>query len=160
VEIKYWILTCGVLVTFVLGIANLIYNFRSSRRTAFVNAVTSERVKWIAKVRANFSTLMALTDKWMFNRPQDGAELMREIAQLKFEISLQLNPEDDRDMDLERLLDRLPNRHQSMTEEEFFILRDLIKRSSRELLKREWEKVKAESIHGNLIGESRPRPER
>lgn len=149
-ETKDWLLVFGVLVTLVLGIGNLIYSFRSSRRTAFVNAVTSERVKWIGKVRRNISRLLALCEKWMFNRPADNAELQLEIEQLKFEISLQLNPQDPEDMDLERLLGRLPSWRLSMADTEFYDLRNLIKKSTQALLKREWEKVKAESVRGNL----------
>ena len=77
------VLFVGVAVTLVLGIANLVYNLKTSKRAAFVNTVTSERIKWISKVRENISNLCALCDQWMIHRPQDSSELQRKIEKLK-----------------------------------------------------------------------------
>lgn len=136
----------GILVTFVLGL----YNLRHNKKTAFINTVTSERIKWIGKIRENISKLYALTDKWVHNRPQECAELLREIEQIKFEIRLQLNRKDAEDRELERLLERLPNMRQSMTPEDLIALRDALIMTSQDLLKREWEKVKEEAEKGKL----------
>ena len=104
-----YLLPFGVVVTFVLGILNLFFYLRTAKRTAFINTVTSERVKWIAKVRENVSTLCALCNQWMFHLTQDSApELQRKIEQVKNEIRLQLNPNDIEDQEIARLLARLP----------------------------------------------------
>ena len=47
ISAKEGVLFLGVVVTLVLGL----YNLRHNKRTAFINTVTSERVKWIAKLR-------------------------------------------------------------------------------------------------------------
>ena len=54
-EPKDYVLGVGVLVTFILGIWNVVANWRSSRRTAFINTVTAERVKWLGTLRENIS---------------------------------------------------------------------------------------------------------
>ena len=36
----------AILLTFLLGVWNLIYNFRNAKRTTFINTVTSERQLW------------------------------------------------------------------------------------------------------------------
>lgn len=149
-SIKDIVLFAGVAVTLTLGIANLVYNLITSRRAAFVNTVTSERIKWISKVRENISNLCALCDQWMMHRPQDAAELQRKIEQLKNEIRLQLNPNDPEDQDIERLLGRLPNWTQSMTPEDYWNLQNALITSAQTLLKREWDKVKDESTQGDL----------
>lgn len=144
------VLSAGVAVTLVLGIANLVYNLRTSKRAAFVNTVTSERIKWISKVRENISVLCALCNQWLLHRPQDATELLRKIEQLKSEIRLQLNPNDPEDRDIERLLGRLPSWTQSMTPEEYWTLQNALITSTQTLLKREWDKVKDESTKGDL----------
>jgi hypothetical protein len=52
----------GILVTLVLGVYNAVQNYRSSRRTTFINTVTSERVKWIEKLRQSISTFYGLLE--------------------------------------------------------------------------------------------------
>jgi hypothetical protein len=149
-ETKDWLLLLGVAATFMLGIANLIYNLRASKRSAFVNTVTTERIKWISKVRENISKLIALCVKWTYNRPPDMADLQQEMEQLTLEIRLQLNPKDPEDKEIERLLDRLPSWRQSMSDEEFHTLQKEITTSTQALLKREWDKVKDEAVNGDL----------
>ena len=152
-ETKDWLLVLGVAATFVLGIINLVYNLRAGKRSAFVNTVTSERIKWISKVRENMSKLVALSVKWMHNRPQDiadRADLEREMEHLTLEIRLQLNPKDAEDRDIERLLDRLPFYSQAVTSEEFHALRKELTSSTQALLKREWDKFKDEAVSGDL----------
>lgn len=146
ISAKEGVLFLGVVVTLVLGL----YNLRHNKRTAFINTVTSERVKWIAKLRENISKLYSLSDKWYRLHPQDYGEMFREIEHLKFEIRLQLNRSDPEDRELERLLERLPNPRQSMTEEEFITLREALLSTSQDMLKREWEKVKQEAEKGNV----------
>lgn len=151
IESKDLLVQIGVPVTFLLGIINLYFNLKAGKRTAFVNTVTSERVKWIAKVRENVSTLCSLCDQWMFHRTHDSTpELQRQIEKLKNEIRLQLNPGDGADRDIERLLARLPNMSLSMTPEEYLALQSLLVSTTQEMLKREWDKVKDEAMRGDL----------
>ena len=51
----------GIVVTFILGVWNIINNYRINNKTAFINTVTSERVKWIGKLRENISRFCGLT---------------------------------------------------------------------------------------------------
>jgi hypothetical protein len=116
-ELKHVLLHAGVAVTLILGVVNLYFNLKAGKRTSFINAVTSERIKWIGKVRQNISSLCALCDQWMLHRKQDSTpELQRQIEQLKTEVRLQLNPDDPSDREIERLLARLPSWNQSMTQ--------------------------------------------
>jgi len=151
VETKDLLLQAGVAVTLVLGLVNLYFNLRTAKRTAFVNTVTSERVKWIAKVRENVSTLCSPCDHWMLHRTQESTpELQRQIERVKNEIRLQLNPNDVEDQDIERLLARLPGWTNSMAPEEYSKLQATLISATQAMLKREWHKVKDEAIHGDL----------
>ena len=145
------ILFWGVGVTFVLGVANLIYSYISSRRAAFVNVVTSERIKWIQKVRENIALLCALSDQWV-RHPNQGnmGELNERLERLKNEIRLQLNPRDPEDQDIERLIKRLPTWTNALTPEDYDSLQALIVKATQDMLKREWDKVKDEAKKGDL----------
>jgi hypothetical protein len=145
------LLPAGVLVTLVLGIVNLFFNLRDAKRRDFINTVTSERVKWIAKVRDNVSTLCALCNQWVFHPNQEPLpELQRKIEQVKNEIRLQLNPNDTEDQEIVRLLARLPGWTNSMKPEDYIKLQDALVIATQAMLKREWDKVKDESTRGDL----------
>ena len=148
---KELLLLFGVLVTLALGLINLYFNLRGAKRSSFINTVTSERVKWITKVRENMSTLCALCDQWMLHKTQASApDLLKQIEAKKNEIRLQLNPNDPEDKDIARLLDRLPSWTQSMTPEAYRELQELLVGATQVMLKREWDKVKDEAVGGNL----------
>jgi hypothetical protein len=146
-----WLLQAGVPVTLALGLVNLYFNIRSAKRTSFINTVTSERVKWIGKVRENVASLCSLCDQWMTHKTQESTpELQRQIESKKSEIRLQLNPNDPEDRDIARLLDRLPGWNTSMTPEDYRELQMLLVQATQAMLKREWDKVKDEAVKGDL----------
>jgi hypothetical protein len=41
----------GIVLTFALGLWNLFFNYRNTRRTNFINTVTLQRVKWLEQIR-------------------------------------------------------------------------------------------------------------
>ena len=153
---KDLLLQGGVVVTLILGLVNLYFNLRSARRTSFINTVTSERVKWIAKVRENVATLCSLCDQWMWHKTQESTpDLQRQIESKKNEVRLQLNPGDSEDREIARLLDGLPSRVQSMTPEDYRARQTLLINATQAMLKREWDKVKEEAVRGDLRGKKK-----
>lgn len=148
---KDFFLQIGVAVTLLLGLVNLYFTLKAGKRATFINTVTSERVKWIAKVRHNVSTLGALCDQWMMHRPQDDrGELKFKIEQLKNEILLQLNPEDPTDQEIAALIARLPSWRVSMGIDQYYEIQAELVSATQRMLKREWDKVKSESVDGDL----------
>jgi hypothetical protein len=149
--VKDFLLQFGVTASFVLGVINLYFNHHIAKRTQFVNTVTSERVKWIAKVRESISTLCSLCDQWIFHPNHSSRpELQKEIEKVKNEIHLMLNPNDIEDQDIERLIARLPSWNNAMTPEDYLKLQATLITSTQSMLKREWDKVKDETVDGNF----------
>jgi hypothetical protein len=145
------LLQLGVIASFLLGLINLYFNHRIAKRTQFINTVTSERVKWIAKVRESISNLCSLCDQWMIHLTQASTpELQSEIERMKNEIRLMLNPNDIEDQDIERLISRLPSWNTSMAPEEYLKLQATLISATQVMLKREWDKVKDETLDGNF----------
>ena len=152
-EPKDYILGAGVLVTLVLGIWNAVANYRSSRRTTFINTVTSQRAKWIEQLRQDISTFSGLVHTWCLSALKgtpDESDVVRELDRLRHVIRLRLNPAGKHDQQIERLIRDIPNlTHESQREILLQALDDLV-RTTQLLLKEEWEKVKRESKNGEV----------
>jgi septation ring formation regulator EzrA len=85
----------------------------------------------------------------MEDRPE-ASELLKQLDKLRHLIRLQLNPGGTHDQAIEALIARIPDlTHETQTEELKSALNDLVQ-VSQKLLKEEWEKVKGESMRGNL----------
>jgi len=153
IEPKDYVLGAGVLVTLIIGIWNAVANWRSSRRTAFINTVTAERVKWLGTLRENISTFCGLTYTWQSSRLEGKAgehEALLQIDKLRHLIRLQLNPEGDHDKEIEALVARIPELTDPVHATELKEALNKLVEVSQKLLKDEWEKVKEESKRGDL----------
>ncbi|MEW6616414.1 MAG: hypothetical protein AB1401_13245 [Thermodesulfobacteriota bacterium] len=145
----------GIILTFIIGIWNILMNYRQNRRTAFINTVTSERVKWIQTLRQNISAFCGLTYNWCYSNLPDKpeeVEVLKEIDKLRYLIRLQLNPdpESKSERKIEDLIKTIPELTDVSRRAELEdSLNELIK-TTQLLLKEEWEKVKTESKRGDL----------
>lgn len=155
-EIKDIGLIGGVAVTFLLGVGNLIYNVLLSRRTAFINTVTSERVKWIGNLRDNLSKFVGLTHHW-FVLKEDIEEpkkddMTRELRVLRYHIRLQLNPSPKAtiDRDIMEMIEQIADSAPNFKIEELQQHLDNLVLKAQKLLKSEWDKVKREAQRGAL----------
>lgn len=142
----------GVVVALLLGIYNIVGN----RRTAFINTVTSERVKWIGKLRENISSYVGLTHYWFMSPrdsdPQRFEDILRDLRILRYHITLQLNPNpeaaiDQRIMQLVREIPDIASRPDVIA---LLDSLDLLASEGQQLLKAEWDKVKSEAQRGAL----------
>ena len=143
----------GIILTFIISVWNIVNNYRASRRTAFINTVTAERVKWIEKLRENISQFCGFTYTWSVSKLEDterGKKIVEEIDKLRHLIRLQLNPDGELDKKIEELIAKIPDlTHETQTKQLKAELNKLVT-TTQELLKSEWEKVKVESKRGDL----------
>jgi hypothetical protein len=148
----------GILVTAGIGIWNAISHLKTTKKTAFINTVTSERVKWLDKLRHNISSFAGLTHTWtreLHETPESEKALLQEIDKLRYLIRLQLNPKikdgvPNVDSRIEALIAKIPELTDKSLRSELEGALDKLVIESQELLKAEWEKVKDESKHGDL----------
>jgi len=148
----------GIVITAIIGIWNAVNHYKTNKKTTFINTVTSERVKWLDKLRQNISSFCGLTYTWtrsLHEEPKEEARLLEEIDKLRFLIRLQLNPQDvngepNVDKKIEILIAKIPELTDiSFRDELDSAMEDLIIQSQT-LLKDEWDKVKLESKNGDL----------
>jgi hypothetical protein len=158
-ETKDIFYSVGIIATAIVSIWNIINHHKINKKTAFINTVTSERVKWLDKLRNNISAFCGLTHTWTrrdkVEDSEDEVRMLEEIDKLRYLIRLQLNPKDENgkpnpDKKIEDLISKIPN----LTDPSYYkqlhaSLNELII-TSQELLKVEWEKVKAEAKTGDL----------
>jgi hypothetical protein len=143
----------GLTITLVLGLGNLIWIIVYGRRTTFINTVTSERVKWIGKLRENLSKYTGRTHSWLALRRSDSTrseEFKSEIDVLRYEIKLQLNPGADPDKQIIQKINEIPDlASQSDINPALNAMNELIG-LGQNLLSAEWKKVKREAQRGAL----------
>ena len=152
-EPKDIVLAVGVAVTLLLGIWNAVVNHRVSKRTTFINTVTSQRIKWIEQLRQDIGAFCGLTYHWAHTdiegKPEE-AELLKEVDRLRHVIRLRLNPEGEHDKAIAALIEEIPRLTAPENQAKLVVALERMTHTTQLLLKEEWEKVKRESEHGPL----------
>jgi hypothetical protein len=150
---KDTVFSIGLIFTFLLGVWNIINNYRAARRTAFINTVTAERMKWIEKLRDNISSFCGLTHTWCLSElagEPDELEILKQLDKLRYLIRLQLNPEGDHDKEIQSLIAQIPDLTQENQADQLKNKINELIEVSQKLLKDEWDKVKEESKRGDI----------
>ncbi|MEK7384334.1 MAG: hypothetical protein AAB262_13750 [Elusimicrobiota bacterium] len=157
-ETKDYFYATGIIATAAIGIWNAVNQHKINKKTAFINTVTSERVKWLDKLRGNISGFCGLTHTWTRSEIQGTPEkiqILKEIDKLRYLIRLQLNPKSDDgkqnfDKQIEDLVAEIPNLTDVRDRDDLEAAIDKLIVASQSLLKEEWEKVKSEAKSGEL----------
>jgi hypothetical protein len=148
----------GVLVTsavaLIAAIAGVLTSLLVSRRTTYINAVTVERSKWINELRNNLSKFCSVfvqlhfryfdrDEKETQNPEEEG--LAKELSALHTYITLQLNPNNDIDSNMLKIIDQFTLVIGRENQNEMNKMMNTFMRHSQFLLKEEWERVKFEA---------------
>lgn len=112
-EYKDLITAIGIILTFIIGVFNLLITIKNSKKTQFINIVTSSRIKWIGELRDLTSSLVSHTllgmepDSWTPGK--ERAEFNKKLMEMNQKIHLLLNFNDSRDKEIIGLVDKLVN---------------------------------------------------
>ncbi|MCY8807032.1 hypothetical protein MOE15_00545 [Bacillus atrophaeus] len=143
-EWKDVITLLGVSITLVVGIINLHGNRQINKKTLFVNAITSERIKWISKLKESMSKYLALTtyyDQKPFLNGDEFKKFVEDLFLLRNEIRLHLNYKDKKDEDINNLIDKINEKIMNMYE-----IRRVLELPESELLKEMPDKYKKKAF--------------
>ena len=142
----------GVLITLTLGIYNAVVNYSIKTKMKFIDTITSERIKWLEKLRMDISRFSGLTSFWAKSlrnvESSESIEVQKEIDVLRVMIKLRLNPEGAYDKQIIELLDKIPLLTDKTDLTEINNALDILTTLSQKLLKEEWNRVKKESKKG------------
>jgi hypothetical protein len=146
-ETKDWLTLVGILATLAVALINLWYNVIASKRTTFVNAVTTSRIKWIETVRERIASFAGLTYHWPITKLSDeeSQRLIKECDVLRVLIELCFNPTDVHDQHIITLLKEIPKLTRPEQHEELRAAIDDLVHATQLRLKTEWQKVKREA---------------
>lgn len=149
----------GVIASLIVGIWGLVISFRTSRKTNYINSVTSSRIRYIQDIRNRISEFCGLvysynatgsTSHSLAATPEKLFELQREFDKLKYLIKLHLNPEDtfwdDSILKLINEIIKLTDKDPTEKIDDLIVI-------TQYLLKLEWEGAKMESQKGILSKE-------
>jgi len=157
-EVKDYFYAIGIIATAIVSIWNIVNHYKTNKKITFINTVTSERVKWLDKLRHNISNFCGLTHTWTRSKFENSSEelkVLTEIDNLRYLIRLQLNPKvvdgkPNVDKQIEALISKIPELTDISRRNELDEAINELITTSQTLLKIEWEKVKQESKNGDL----------
>jgi hypothetical protein len=143
----------GIILTFIVSSVSLYIGIKNSRKTIFINSITSSRIKYIQDLRNNIGEFCGLFYSYSLLKKDDpnlSSEKLRILEtsdKLKYLIKLYLNPEDkEGDSKITQLIDEI---RLSIDKNPKDKIDDLIT-ISQYLIKVEWERAKLESVKGIL----------
>lgn len=142
-------LIAGIL-SLLLGLYNAVENRELKRLTAYVNTVTSERVRWIGRMKENLADLCGTAHYWRFSTARGSVErqlAVQKIDRLRHLIVLELSS-DDSDTEIRRLVGNVvtaaATEPHDMPPETFRVLLDSLTDAGRRRIRREQETVEQE----------------
>lgn len=145
------VMLIGIALTFIVGITNLIVILTNSKKTTFINSITTSRIKYIQELRNTIAELCSLVTSYKSRISKldyaDHFELLKQTNKLKYQIRLYLNPADEYwDNKLLELTNQIVIKDDIDPQnkiDELIVITQF-------LLKLEWEGVKRESEKGIL----------
>lgn len=149
-ETKDLITVAGILVSLLVGFTGLYISYQNSKKTIFINAVTSSRARWIDTLRSNIAEYCGLAFQIFQSTTEEKLRKLDKIQQLRFLIKLQLNRSDPFDILILEKLDSIAVHVYDTSRSELENEINILINQTQDLLKLEWEGVKEESRKGNL----------
>jgi hypothetical protein len=124
-----------------------------------VNTVTASRLRWIDSLRDKVSDFIAVTvallDPNAASPTRNSGALLRERDALMHKIILHLNPVDPEDQRIRHLVKEVVQVTQrGVYSPELSNLLDALRDATQVYLKKEWNRVKKESVAGPVSGRS------
>ncbi|MYL47741.1 hypothetical protein GLV94_19055 [Virgibacillus halodenitrificans] len=101
------VMLLAVLATLIVGVINFFVSRSNNKKTLFVNAITSERVKWIGQLKELLAEYLSLTIYYKdkpFLEEEALTDYFERLIYLKERIKLHLNYIDEKDEEINKLI--------------------------------------------------------
>lgn len=145
-------------LTFIVSAIGLYVSWKNSHKANFINSITASRIKWIDNLRNNIAQFSGYVYHFSLTDIPDKEEknkIIKKIDRLRYLIKLQLNNSADIDKEIISLVDKIVDLTDPKKSDELTHTLNALVLKTQTLLKFEWERVKEESIKGNLSIEDR-----
>lgn len=100
----------GIAATLIVGIWNLVNNTKNNTKALYVNAITSERVRWIGDLKellAEYLSMITIYEDKPVLEGEKQAIYFERLIYLQNKLKLHLNYKDDKDKEINVLVDRI-----------------------------------------------------
>lgn len=135
-----------------VALIGVVYSIINARKTVYINAVTTSRIRYMDNLRTHVSDFCGLTLHVVLTKLEEKSktELLEKIDRLRFLIKLHLNRTNEVDQKLIASLDRIPDlTHPGQIAELEDELDSLIL-CTQDVLSFEWAGIKEEADKGRL----------
>jgi hypothetical protein len=154
-EVKDVVTLVGIALTFLVACFNLVYSITNSRKTIYVNTVTTSRTKWIDSLRDKVSLFIAVTTRLRnpvkVETDWDNINaLLLQRETLLHQVILHLNPTDTEDKEIADLVKQIHSLTPNSQSKEIGALIVKLRDATGAYIKKEWEKVKREAKSGEV----------
>ncbi|MBB3186640.1 hypothetical protein [Microbacter margulisiae] len=140
----------GILVSLIIGLTSIYIGVQNSKKTIFINSVTTLRAKWMDTIRNAIAEYCSLTYLITIATKSVQAEKLFKLQQLRYLIKLQLDKNDKIDSLIVNSVDSIYNSVLNSDFKNTTVEIDKLICLTQDLLKLEWEGVKEETKKGNL----------
>lgn len=139
----------GIGLTFVVGVTNLLVILFNTKKTTFINSITTSRIKYIQELRNTIAELSGLVTSYKQRISklsyEEHFDLLKQTNKLKYQVRLYLNPADEYwDQELLKLINEIVIKDDIDPQNKIDELIEI----TQFMLKLEWEGVKRESEKG------------
>lgn len=147
-----WLTFIASLFAGIAALANIIYSYYNTRKTTFINVITSERIRWMSNLRETISTLCGRAYHWSITTldEKENQQVIKEIDQLTRLSELYLNPDKPKHKEILDLLGKIQWNTDRSKRATLHKILDQIILNTQNLLIYEWEQVKKEAKDGEL----------
>ncbi|WP_294153957.1 hypothetical protein [uncultured Clostridium sp.] len=131
----------GVILTAIMAGINMYISTVKNKKTNYINTITTERIRWMTSLKEMISEFCSLSYKDMYD--MELTDYSDEVKMLESRIKLYLNPIDDKEIveQLEVCVREMMSSRRCPS-----IELDKLVTLSQKMFKKEWERVKKESI--------------
>ena len=144
-----WFTAAGALFA---AIVSALISYLVSRRSVYINSVTSERSKWMEALRSTISKFSGTADKISARRKKadyegspDWATDTKALRTLLSDLTLRLNPTEPEARNLLRAAKKLDAAARLHSPPAVILANEVMIRHAQWVLKAEWERVKQEA---------------
>jgi hypothetical protein len=147
-EIRDIVTIASVAVAFI----GVIYSVINSKRTVYINAVTTSRIRYMDNLRDHVSRFCGLTLRLckIEMEPKKRQKLIEEVNRLRYVIKLHLNRTKEIDLRLIDALDKISQQNHTSQSVELEKELNMIILLTQDVLSLEWSGIKEEAVKGRL----------
>ena len=140
-----------------IAFLSVAYNIYHSRKTTYINAITTSRLKYMDSLRNQVAEFCGLSLHLSLSQLEktEQQQIVKRLDQLRFTIKLHLNRKNQIDAKLIEKIDLIPNLTAERFDPELEIQLQELTAITQDILALEWNGIKTEASQGSLTAKQK-----